>query len=145
MIWAKKFLKKVRPFWNKNSKFQKSVMKIKPEHEQNSKISVGGWLAQKIWFFVKVTFLAPVIFWSMRSWKLYQKMTGAKKVSLMKNQFCHAYQPHKIWIFVHALALFSWLNSETLRGSCQIVLHRRPIFFRPKLVLLFMSTSSLMQ
>ena len=60
----------------------------------------------------------------------FMRLTGMKKL---------------IFNFVHALALFSWLNYETLQGSCQIVLPRRSIFFRPKLVLLLMSTSSLMQ
>ena len=59
--------KNVSPSWNNSPKFQKSVMKIKPEHEQNSKISSRGWRAWKNWFFIKVIFLAPVIFWSLIS------------------------------------------------------------------------------
>ena len=46
------FWKNVSPSWNKNSKVQKSGMKIKTEHEQNSKISSWGWQAWKNWFFV---------------------------------------------------------------------------------------------
>ena len=39
------FWKNVSPSWNKNSKFQKWVMKIRREHEQNSKISSRDWQA----------------------------------------------------------------------------------------------------
>ena len=47
------------------------------------------------WFFVKINVLAPAIFWSMKSLKSDQKVTGAKKFILTKNQFYYACQPRK--------------------------------------------------
>ena len=140
------FWKKVRPFGNKNSKFQKTVIKKSPQYERILKISMHGWRAWSEWFFTILTFFAPVIYWSIFQDVMDQKMTRAKKVTLKKISFFMPINLVKyFFIFVYALALFSWLNSETLQGSCQIVLPQRPIFFRPKLVLLLMSTSSLMQ
>ena len=39
--------------------------------------------------------MAPVIFWSFFKDLMDQKMTGAKKVTLMKNQFFRARQPRE--------------------------------------------------
>ena len=44
-------------------------------------------------FLLRQTFLAPAIFRSMKSLKSDQKVTGAKKFILTKNQFYHARQP----------------------------------------------------
>ena len=73
-------------------------------------------------------------------------MTRAKKFTTLKNHFFHACQPREEFFFnfVHALALFSGLISETLRGPCQIMWPRRPSLFRWKMFAMFMSTSNLM-
>ena len=67
-------------------------------------------------FFIKVTFLAPVIFWSMRSEKIDWKMTKAKKAKILKNQFLHARQLCKgiflmtvFWNFEFLFQIF-WLK-----------------------------------
>ena len=51
----------------------------------------------------------------------------------------------KFFNFVHALALFSWLISETLQRPCQIVRPQMPFLFRQKMLLMLMSISTLMQ
>ena len=109
----------VTKFSNNPVKFQESVMKIKPEHEQNLKISLGGWWAWKNWFFVKVTFWAPVIFWSLRSWKNDQKLTGAKKVKMLKNQLLHACQLFGIYFKMkrHFFSKWIWFKSLFIVGT----------------------------
>ena len=106
-------------------------MKIKPEHERNSKISSRGWRALKNWFFIKVTYLAPVIFWSMRSQKIDQKMTEAKRSQNTKNSiFFHAWQPRKgIFEIRSYCGLFLWLFSETLNFFFKIMGPLFKIFF----------------
>ena len=46
---------------------------------QKSKISARGWQAWKNWFFILLTFLAGVTFWSIIFEKNGQKMTPGKK------------------------------------------------------------------
>ena len=126
MIWAKNW-KNVWPFWNKNSKFQKSVMKIKPEHEQNSKLSSWGWRAWKNWLFVKLNFLALVNFWSMTSLKNDQKMTGDKKVKVTKNQFLYARQPRKGIFEIHS---YCGLFFRTVFWNFEFLFQNGRTFFR---------------
>ena len=45
------------------------------------------------YFFTIFTFFTTVIYWSIFQDVMDQKMTGAKKISLTKNQFFHACQP----------------------------------------------------
>ena len=60
-----------------------------------SKISAHGWRAWKNWFFILLTFLAGVTFWSIIFEKNDQKITRAKKNLRPKNHFCHTFLPHK--------------------------------------------------
>ena len=62
---------------------------------QKSKISARGWQAWKNWFFILLTFLAGVTFWSIIFEKNDQKITRAKKNLRPKNHFCHTFLPHK--------------------------------------------------
>ena len=87
------FWKNVSPFGNKNSKFQKTVIKKSPQYDRILKISMRGWQALSVWLFTIFTFFAPAIYWSIFQDVMDQKMTGAKKVTLTKNQFFHACQP----------------------------------------------------
>ena len=54
----------------------------------------NAWLTGMKWvIFYYFDFFAPVIYWSIFQDVMDQKMTGAKKVTLTKNQFFHARQP----------------------------------------------------
>ena len=69
---------------------------------------------EKTDFLVK-KFFVPVIFWSMISWKMDQKLTGAKKVKIQKNHFFMPVNHEKKFLkSVHTVDFFSWLFSETL-------------------------------
>ena len=58
--------------------------------------------------FCKSNFLGSGHFLIPEILKNDQKLTGAKKVKILKNQLLHACQPHEIFsYFVHVLALFS--------------------------------------
>ena len=50
-----------------------------------SKIFAHGWQAWKNWFFILLTFLAGVTFWSIIFGKNDQKMTQAKKIAPKKS------------------------------------------------------------
>ena len=90
MIWAKMFFwKNVSPFGNNCSKFGQTIMKIRPQYVQMSKIILRGWRAWKNWFFSFTTFLAPAIFLIHDILKMDQKMTGAKKLIEVKGLHIH--------------------------------------------------------
>ena len=73
-------------------------------------------------FFTFMIFLAPAIFWSVTSEEIDQKMTGAKKVFMIKNQFSHVCWPCKIFQkLVHIVAFFLRLYFETLISCFQIM------------------------
>ena len=76
--------------------FKKTDLEIRPQYERISKIHLHGWEAWKNWFLIPMNFLDPVIFWSFFKISWIKKMSGAKKVVKLKNQFFHACQPHKI-------------------------------------------------
>ena len=78
------------------------VMKLQYCCEWISKIPLHGWQAWKKWLFTLTTFLAPAIFWSIRSQKVGQKVAGAKKVVITKNQFFHAHQLRKGIFEIHS-------------------------------------------
>ena len=52
-----------------------------------------GWIVLQNWFFWCKIFFARVIFCSFFPKMMDQKVTPAKKISKMKNQFFHAHQP----------------------------------------------------
>ena len=66
-------------------------MKIRLQSEWISKIPSCGWRSWKNWFFTFSTFLAPAIFLIHDVWKNDQKVTGTKKVLILKNLSFHAY------------------------------------------------------
>ena len=71
------------------------IVKIRPQYERISKIHLRGWQAWKNWFLTLTNFLDPVIYWSLFKILWIKKMTGAKKVIKVKNQFFHACQPRE--------------------------------------------------
>ena len=81
--------------WNSVShlKFRKTALKIRPQYERISKISLRGWQAWKNWFFTFTSFLAPAIFLIHKNLKNDQKMTQAKFFVKVDNQLFHACQP----------------------------------------------------
>ena len=50
------FWKKIPLSWNKNSKFQKTVIQKSPQYERISKNSLPGWQAWRNWLFSIFTF-----------------------------------------------------------------------------------------
>ena len=117
MIWAKIFFEKRSHYFEiKIQSFRTKSLK-KPTVWTDFKNSVTWLTGMKKMIFSILTFLAPVIFWSFFKDISDQKMTKAKKVTYMKNQFFHGRQSREeILNFAHALAWFSWLVSETLGG-----------------------------
>ena len=74
---------------------QGKLKKIRPQYEWISKIPSLGWQAWKTWFSTLMTFLDSVIFRYFFKISWIEKMTGAKKIIKVKNQFFHAYQPRE--------------------------------------------------
>ena len=87
------FWKNVSKLGNNSSKFRESVVKIRPQYDWISKIPSRGWQAWKTWFSTLMIFLDSVIFRYFFKISWIKKMTGAKKVIKVKNQFFHACQP----------------------------------------------------
>ena len=118
------FWKNVSPFGNNCSNFWKNSKKIRPQYGWISKIPSHGRWAWNNLSFTSISFLAPVIFWSIFKISWIKKMARAKKVVKLKNQFFHARQPRKIifdistyWglIFIIVWPIFEqlFLNGET--------------------------------
>ena len=104
------FWKNVSPFGNYCSKFDQTIMKIRHQYIQMSKIILRGWRAWKNWFFSFTTFLAPAIFLIHDILKMDQKMTGAKKLIEVKNKLFHAHLPCEGIFEIHPYwGLIFWL------------------------------------
>ena len=103
MIWAKNFFENMfhRSEITAQS-FEKTVLKKRPQYERTSKIHSRGWQAWRNWFFTLTNFLDPVIYWSFFKISWIEKMTGAKKVIKVKNQFFHARQPREGIFKIHS-------------------------------------------
>ena len=74
------FWKKVPLFWNKNSKFQKTVIQKAHSMKRFQKFLCGVDRHKKNWFLTSMTFLALAIFSIHEIVKKYPKMAGSKKV-----------------------------------------------------------------
>ena len=93
--------------WNKNSKFQKTVIR---------KIPLHSWRAWRNWFFSILAFLALVIFQSIFSDLMDQKITGAKNVTFMKKSvsLCSSTSQinfrilYMLWLYFHDWILKLW-------------------------------------
>ena len=96
------------------SKFWKSSVKIRPHYERISKIPSCGERAWKKVFFIILTFLALVTFWSLF---MFQKIARVKKIDVNKKKsvfFMPINHAKEFLKSVHNEALFSHLFSRTL-------------------------------
>ena len=75
--------------------FENQLLEIGLWYDWISKIPSQGWQKWKNWLSTFRTFLDPAIFWYFFKISWIEKMTGAKKIIKVKNQFFHACQPRE--------------------------------------------------
>ena len=117
MIWAQNFFEKRSPHLEiKIQNFRKQSFKKAHSMNEFQKILCLVDRHEETDYLVFLLFLAPVSFWSIFQDVIDQKMTGSKKVTLMKNQFFFTLVnlAKKFLKFIHIVALVSWLKSESL-------------------------------
>ena len=104
------FWKNVSRFGNNYSNFGQTIIDIRPQYEPISKNPSRGWRLWKDWFFTLLTFFAPLIFLIHDIWKIDQKVTGAKKVIVVKNLSFHACEPCEEIFEIHSYYGFLFLT-----------------------------------